>query len=288
MNSEPDVHPEWLRLASLILRRPVSRRDFLVRAAAVAGGLALSTKIFPRQVFGAETDLASVLLPDRAAWPSTSKIKHVVILCQENRTFDHYFGFFAASLGRGKIKAEGFVPSHLTYTNSKGTKYHPYHLTHFCDEDPDHTWEGSHAKWNSGAMNGWVRAENGSDRAIGYFEERDHIYHLQLAQQFTLADHYFCSQIGPTLPNRLYLWTGTSGWNYLKPSKTANNLPYNNPSLTAPPRSSGQPCRTWKRRSYHGSAIRSRWFRALGDRRLQPADLLFAVREVHCGSRGDH
>src|SRR5262249_18157992 len=87
----------------------------------------------------------------------------------------------------------------------------------------------------SGQMNGWVTAEDGKLVAIGYFEAADHIYHVQLAQAFALADHYFCAQIGPTLPNRLYLWSGTSGWNFLAPSQTASSLPYNNPSLTAPP-----------------------------------------------------
>ena len=89
-------------------------------------------------------------------------------------------------------------------------------------------------------MDGWVTAENGQMTAIGYFLQPDHIYHVQLAQAFTLADHYFCSHIGPTLPNRLYLWTGTSGWESLKPGATANSLPYNNPALTAPP-----PLLTW-------------------------------------------
>src|SRR3984885_948433 len=88
-------------------------------------------------------------------------------------------------------------------------------------------------------MNGWYTDE-GSNIALGYFLPEDHIYHLQLAQAFEIADHNFCAQIGPTLPNRLYLWSGTSGWNYLSPTSTANSLPYNNPSLTAPP-----PTLTW-------------------------------------------
>src|SRR2546426_451411 len=115
-----------------------------------------------------------------------------------------------------------------------GIEYHPYHLTHHCDADPDHSWEASHAKWNSGLMSGWVTAEGGQQIAIGYFEPSDHIYHVELARAFTLADHYFCAQIGPTLPNRLYLWSGTSGWEFLAASQT-NGLPYNNPSLTEPP-----------------------------------------------------
>ena len=165
-----------------------------------------------------------------------------MILCQENRSFDHYFGSFASRFGQGSDTAEGFSPDQLTYEDASGTKYHPYHLTHYCDEDPDHSWDGSHEKWNSGAMNGWVIDESGNTRAIGYFTPSDHIYHVQLAQAFSLADHYFCSQIGPTLPNRLYLWSGTSGWDYLDPSSgsVGSSLPYNNPSLTAPP-----PVLTW-------------------------------------------
>jgi phospholipase C len=84
-------------------------------------------------------------------------------------------------------------------------------------------------------MDGWVTEENNTTTAIGYFLPADHIYHVRLAQAFTICDHCFCSQIGPTLPNRLYLWTGTSGWDSLTPIGTANSLPYNNPSLTAPP-----------------------------------------------------
>src|SRR2546422_4115248 len=136
--------------------------------------------------------------------------------------------------GSGNAIAEGFDPAYLTYSNGAGIEYHPYHLSHYCDADPDHSWEASHAKWNSGLMSGWVTAEGGQQIAIGYFEPSDHIYHVELARAFTLADHYFCAQIGPTLPNRLYLWSGTSGWEFLAASQT-NGLPYNNPSLTEPP-----------------------------------------------------
>jgi phospholipase C len=84
-------------------------------------------------------------------------------------------------------------------------------------------------------MNGWVTDEDNQAFAIGYFQPQDHIFHVQLARAFTIADHNFCSQIGPTLPNRLYLWSGTSGWNFLTPTTTSDVLPYNNPSLTAAP-----------------------------------------------------
>ena len=89
-------------------------------------------------------------------------------------------------------------------------------------------------------MDGWVTAEGDKTTAISCYSASDHIYHVRLANAFAIADHNFCAQIGPTLPNRLYLWSGTSGWNYLNPSSTSDSLPYNNPSLTAPP-----PVLTW-------------------------------------------
>jgi phospholipase C len=224
------IHAGWHDLNALLRQHVLTRRALLPRAAALAGAAALS-----RPLMGAYPRRA----PDRAHWSSSNKIKHVVILCQENRSFDHYFGSFARKLGNGR-HATGFTPDSLTYYDSTGAPHHPQHLRQFCDDDPDHSWEGSHLKWNGGAMDGWVTAENDRTLAIGFYREADHIYHVQLAQAFSIADHNFCAQIGPTLPNRLYLWSGTSGWNYLNPTTTASSLPYNNPSLTAPP-----PILTW-------------------------------------------
>ncbi|HEY4115783.1 MAG TPA: alkaline phosphatase family protein [Rhizomicrobium sp.] len=226
----PGIHPGWRSLDEIIRKNVLTRRQFLPAAGAIAG-----TAFWPSLLSGEARAAGRVRRQaDRARWPSSNKIKHVVILCQENRSFDHYFGAFAYQLGNEGNRAAGFRPQHLAYGDSKGELHHPYHLRQFCDEDPDHSWEGSHAKWNNGAMDGWVTAEGDSTRAIGYFKPRDHIYHVRLADAFTLADHYFCAQIGPTLPNRLYLWTGTSGWDYLTPADTSS-LPYNNPSLTNPP-----------------------------------------------------
>jgi phospholipase C len=227
---DPEIHPGWRRLDDIIRKNVLTRRQFLPAAGALA-----SAAMWPSLLSGeARAAGRAKRHADRALWPSSSRIKHVVILCQENRSFDHYFGDFAKELGTEGNRPAGFRPQLLAYKDSQGVAQHPFHLRQFCDEDPDHSWDGSHAKWNSGAMDGWVTAESDSTRAIGYFAQRDHIYHVQLANAFTLADHHFCAQIGPTLPNRLYLWTGTSGWDYLTPTDTSS-LPYNNPSLTNPP-----------------------------------------------------
>lgn len=135
--SKPElIHPGWLDLMQKISRNNMSRRKFLTRAMAAAGGLAL-WQLLPLRKLGAQT---APYLPDQANWQSNSKIKHVVIMCQENRSFDHYFGSFASMFGSGLDRAEGFNPDTLTYLDSSHNKYHPYHLTDFCDQDPDHSW----------------------------------------------------------------------------------------------------------------------------------------------------
>jgi phospholipase C len=228
-----EMHSGWLELIQRTRHNTGTRRKFISSAAASASGLALWSLLPGASAVPAAA--AATRLPDLANWPSNNRIKHVIILCQENRSFDHYFGAFASTLGKPGHTALGFEPGELTYYDDSGKAYHPHHLTHYCDQDPDHSWEGSHTKWDNGTMDGWVTDENGQTIAIGYFKPADHIYHVQLARAFTIADHYFCSQIGPTLPNRLYLWTGTSGWHHLAPTETADSLPYNNPSLTSVP-----------------------------------------------------
>ena len=218
----PKIHPGWFQLNEKLRSHVLTRRQMLPAAAAFG--------LWPSLLRAGMRQSA-----DRAHWNTASKIKHVVILCQENRSFDHYFGSFASRLGKGQQHGEGFTRGELTYLDSKGKRYHPFHLQQFCDTDPDHGWDGSHAKWNNGAMDGWVTAEGDKTTAISCYSASDHIYHVRLAEAFSIADHNFCAQIGPTLPNRLYLWSGTSGWNYLNPASTTDSLPYNNPSLTAPP-----------------------------------------------------
>src|ERR1700722_14927333 len=89
-----DIHPGWIDLIRRLQHNKFTRRAFIPGALAAAG-MAMG-----RSPLGALIGSASAkVLPDRADWPSTNKIKHVVILCQENRSFDHYFGSFANTLG---------------------------------------------------------------------------------------------------------------------------------------------------------------------------------------------
>ena len=71
-----------------------------------------------------------------------------------------------------------------------------------------HDWKDQHGAWNAGKMDQW-RAYQPVDTCLGYFTREDIPYHTALAQTFTVCDNYFCSVLGPTAPNRLYLIIGT-------------------------------------------------------------------------------
>jgi phospholipase C len=82
--------------------------------------------------------------------------------------------------------------------------------------DVSHSWQAMHSEWDTGKMDG-VYTTDGTN-AMGYYNGSDLPYYYWLAQNFTLCGNYFCYQLGPTLPNRLALWTGTCGGN------TTNNV----------------------------------------------------------------
>jgi phospholipase C len=133
---------------------------------------------------------------------SIESIKHVVICCQENRTFDTYFGYYP--------KAGNFgIPSGYSVPDGKGGTVKPHHFLLHDSKDIAHDWVTIHKEWNHGKMDGFVTADGNS--ALGYYNGSDIPYYYALADSFTLCGNYFCHQLGPTLPNRISLWAGTTG-----------------------------------------------------------------------------
>ena len=132
----------------------------------------------------------------------SDSIKHVLVACQENRTFDAYFGQYP--------KAGAFgIPANFSQPDGKGGKIQPFHFTTHITSDIKHDWQHIHSEWDKGAMDGFYTADGLS--ALGYYTGADIPYYYALADNFTLCGHYFCYQLGPTLPNRIALWAGTSG-----------------------------------------------------------------------------
>lgn len=90
-------------------------------------------------------------------------------------------------------------------------------LTYF--PGTDHSWKEGHAAWNNALYDQWASVKG--PMAMAYMTREDIPYHFALAEAFTVGDAYFSSVIGPTNPNRCYLWTGCIGnVGYLGPGGT--------------------------------------------------------------------
>ncbi|MEP6671851.1 MAG: phospholipase C, phosphocholine-specific [Chthoniobacter sp.] len=180
----------------------------------------------------AATALAASFLPPNVrralakAPPSTGAlkdIKHVVLLMQENRSFDHYFGTMAGVRGFDD-------PDALKLPDGKSVFYQPdpenpsgYLLPFHLDTrktnaqkmpSTNHSWPVQHESWNGGKMDNWLPAHRKAEGArapyvMGYHTRADIPFQFALAEAFTICDAYHCSVMGPTWPNRMYWMTGT-------------------------------------------------------------------------------
>jgi phospholipase C len=138
----------------------------------------------------------------------------VVILIQENRSFDHYFGSYRGVRGFSDASAAFQQPDPSNTTISPIGSLLPFRLdtattNAACTHDISHEWVPQHQSWNNGVMNGFVTSRlpiNSNDAVLsmGYYNRGDIPYYYALADAFTICDNYFCSVMGPTDPNRLY------------------------------------------------------------------------------------
>ena len=164
----------------------LSRRQVLAGAAGTAGAVALGGLRATAQ--------AATTLPD----PSKSGIDHVIVLMMENRSFDHYFGWLKGADGR---------QAGLTYVDRDGVPHRTHHLTDYqgCDHpDPDHSFEGGRVEYNGGRCDGWLRAGDNDEFAIGYYEQGDLAFYGKSAPYWTTFDRYFSATLAETYPNRFY------------------------------------------------------------------------------------
>jgi phospholipase C len=194
--------------------RSLTRRRLLRGAAGIASAAAAT--LMPPNV--------RRMLAQQPSRPSSlAGIKHVVILMQENRSFDHYFGTLAGVRGFDdpnalKLSTGRSVFYQPDIENPKGYLL-PFHLdTHSSSAQnipsTSHAWDVQHEAWNKGLMDRWLPAHRKADGVngpyvMGYYKRADIPFQFALAEAFTLCDAYHCSVFGPTYPNRMHLMTGT-------------------------------------------------------------------------------
>lgn len=181
----------------------MNRRDFLkssVAFAAVIGGAVVwhSMKTSPPQKTTAQTSQSS--LPS-----GFSQIKHIIVIMEENHTFDNYFGTYPGANG-----IAGAIPQPST-TSANAQLIEPFMInTATIAQDLSHSWTSAHQAYDNGKMDGFVTA-SGSSLSMGYFSPSLIQYYWKYASQFVLLDNFYTSVMGPSLPNHLYLIAGQSG-----------------------------------------------------------------------------
>lgn len=187
-----------------------TRRDFL-RAAAQAAGSATAMGIVP---LGIRNALA---LPANNRHGSIQDVEHIVVLMQENRSFDHYFGTLQGVRGFGDTRAVELPNGQPVFNQplAAGAGYvAPFRpsapdLGNQFIQDLPHDWKSGKGAYNAGRYDQWVPYKGTTTMA--YLTRQDIPFHYQLADAFTICDAYHCSINSSTDPNRYYMWTGWVG-----------------------------------------------------------------------------
>ncbi|SSW73076.1 Non-hemolytic phospholipase C [Achromobacter veterisilvae] len=153
------------------------------------------------------------IAPDRQTG-TLRDVRHVVILMQENRSFDHYFGTLPGVRGFADPLLAPTASGDVLTQEDGAARVRPYALrAEYPGGTPvgyitPHTWDDAQRAWNDGRMDQWLPAK--SRLGMGAYDGADVPFQTALADAFTLCDAYHCSMHAGTNPNRLFLWTGTN------------------------------------------------------------------------------
>ena len=190
------------------------RRSFIRAMLATAGAAAAFTPAIAR----------ALEIPADRRTGTLKDVGHVVILTQENRSFDHYFGAMRGVRGYGDRFAIPAPPlpgapdrtvllQPNEHPGAEPALIAPFRLDTSVDFrlyrplGTPHGFVDSQAAWDNGRMGAWPRSKH--NHAMAHFTREDLPFQYGLAEAFTLCDAYHCAMHLSTNPNRLYIWTGT-------------------------------------------------------------------------------
>ena len=186
-----------------------SRRHFL-KGSATAGIAAATYAGFPPSIRRA------LAIPAHHETGTIDDVQHVVILMQENRSFDHYFGTLKGVRGFGDRFTIPLPDGRKVWqqNNATGQPVLPYHLDGSTgnaqrNSGTPHSWADSQNAWDGGRLEQWVRYK--TPASMSYFKEAELPFQFALANAFTLCDAYHCAMHTGTNSNRMFMWTGTNG-----------------------------------------------------------------------------
>lgn len=192
-----------------------TRRDFIKKASLLAGGAGLLGAL-PASVQKA----VAIDPPPDSTFEDAA---HIVLLMQENRSFDHSFGTLQGVRGFNDPHAIRLPDKNLVWlqSNEAGETYLPFRLdikdtkATWMSSLP-HSWTSQVDARNGGRHDNWLQAKRSGNKeyadlplTMGYYNREDLPFYYALADAFTVCDQHFCSSLTGTTPNRLYFWTGT-------------------------------------------------------------------------------
>ncbi|QBH04534.1 phosphocholine-specific phospholipase C [Xanthomonas oryzae] len=162
---------------------------------------------------------AAAIAPDRRSG-TLEDLQHVVILMQENRAFDHYFGALPGVRGFGDrfpIPAPPLpnAPARTVWLqpSEDGRQWlTPFALDTAAQfgvmrvKGTPHSWPDAQQAWDHGRLGHWAAAKH--DHALGYYTRTDIPFQYALAEAFTVCDAYHAAIQTGTNSNRVFLWTG--------------------------------------------------------------------------------
>lgn len=183
------------------------RREFLRRSAGLIGA-ATSLSMLPASI------LRALAIPAAVQSRTIEDIKHVVVLMQENRSFDHYFGTLRGVRGFGDPLPINLPSGRPVWFESDGTnEIPPYHLNPAISSallvpDMPHSFSDAQAAWNQGIFGEWPLFK--TQYSMGYYRRADIPFQFALAEAFTICDSYHCSVTSATDVNRIVLFSGSN------------------------------------------------------------------------------
>ncbi len=192
-----------------------NRRDFLKKAAFLAGATGLAN-VLPASIQKA----LAINAPEGSTYMDA---EHIVILMQENRSFDQTYGHLKGVRGYNDPRAIELPNKNKVWlqTNAVGETYAPFHLdikgtkATWMSSLP-HSWSNQTNARNDGRYDKWLDSKRSGTPeyahmplTMGYHTREDIPFYYSLADAFTICDQNFCSSLTGTNPNRLYFWSGT-------------------------------------------------------------------------------
>ena len=172
-------------------------------------------KFIPLFVFGLAFFVLDIthVSASHPKFQTSTPIQHIIVVMQQNHTFDNYFGTYPGSEG---IPPDTCLPSSFSVSENTNTScVSPFVIGNYPINDLSHTDAVFKAQYNDGQMDGFVAALNDRHQdgtlSMGHYDETTLAYYWNLADEYVLFDRYFISAHNGSIMNRMYWVSGSPG-----------------------------------------------------------------------------